>query len=163
MKNFKNGFLYGLFSMFLFVSVLFLIGAIKPWWAVNTKIVEKIQYVEIENELICEEPIVNIPKDAEQKTVSIGKYKLTAYCACNKCCGKTDGITATGTKATQGRTIAVDPKVIPYGSEVLIDGKTYIAEDCGGAIKENRIDVFFDSHEDALQFGVKFQDVYLVV
>ena len=77
----------------------------------------------------------------------------TAYCPCEKCCGKCDGITATGTKATAGRTIAVDPSIIPYGTEVVIAGNTYIAEDCGGAIKGNAVDIFFDTHEEALTFG----------
>lgn len=79
----------------------------------------------------------------------------TAYCPCLHCCGKTDGITATGTIATQGRTIAADPAVIPYGTAVIINGNTYIVEDCGGAIKGNRIDIFFDSHAEALEFGVQ--------
>ena len=77
----------------------------------------------------------------------------TAYCPCVKCCGKTDGITATGTKATAGRTIAVDPSIIPFGTEVIINGNTYIAEDRGGVIKGNKVDIFFDTHEEALQFG----------
>lgn len=98
----------------------------------------------------------------------LGEFKLTAYCPCMKCCGKTDGITATGTTATEGRTIAVDPRVIPYGSTVTIyfsDGAshTYTAEDCGGAIQENRIDVFFDNHQTALQFGVQRAYVYMEV
>lgn len=98
----------------------------------------------------------------------LGGFTLTAYCPCAKCCGKTDGITATGTTAAEGRTIAVDPRVIPYGSTVTIyfaDGKshTYTAEDCGGAIKENRIDVFFDDHQTALQFGVQRAYVYMEV
>ena len=96
------------------------------------------------------------------KTTNLGRFKLTAYCACAKCCGKSDGITATGTKATQGRTIAVDPKVIPYGTEVIINGHTYVAEDCGGSIKSNRIDIYFDSHKEALKFGVQYADVYIV-
>ncbi len=79
----------------------------------------------------------------------------TAYCPCWGCCGKTDGITATGTKATAGRTIAADPDVIPYGTEVIIDGHTYIVEDCGGAIKEDRIDIYFDTHTEALEFGIQ--------
>lgn len=96
----------------------------------------------------------------------LGEFKLTAYCPCMKCCGKTDGITATGTTATEGRTIAVDPRVIPYGSTVTIyfaDGMshTYTAEDCGGAIKENRIDVFFDDHQAAREFGVQTAYVYM--
>lgn len=95
----------------------------------------------------------------------LGEFKLTAYCPCFRCCGKTDGITATGTTATEGRTIAVDPRVIPYGSSVTIyfaDGTshTYTAEDCGGAIKENRIDVFFDDHQAAREFGVQTAYVY---
>ena len=94
---------------------------------------------------------------------SIGEFKLTAYCPCSKCCGKwADGITATGTTAKAGRTIAVDPKVIPHGTEVIIDGHTYIAEDTGGSIKGNRIDVYFDTHEEALKFGVQYAEVYIV-
>lgn len=87
----------------------------------------------------------------------------TAYCSCKKCCGKNDGITATGTKATEGRTIAVDPRVIPYGTEVIIDGHTYIAEDCGGAVKGKAIDIYFDSHEEALNFGRRSVDVKIKV
>ena len=86
----------------------------------------------------------------------------TAYCACAECCGKTDGITATGTKATAGRTIAVDPSVIPYGTNVIIDGVTYVAEDCGGAVKGNKIDIYFNTHEEALQFGRRVMTAYVV-
>lgn len=96
----------------------------------------------------------------------LGKFKLTAYCPCMKCCGKTDGITSTGTTAAEGRTIAVDPRVIPYGSSVTIyfsDGTshTYTAEDCGGGIKGNRLDIYFDDHQAALQFGVQSAMVYV--
>lgn len=96
----------------------------------------------------------------------LGEFKLTAYCPCSRCCGKDDGITATGTLAEEGRTIAVDPRVIPYGSTVTLyfaDGTshTYTAEDCGGAIKENRIDVFFDDHQAARAFGVQSAMVYV--
>lgn len=82
-------------------------------------------------------------------------FTLTAYCGCKKCCGKNDRITATGTYAIEGVTIAVDPTVIPYDSMVDIEGiGTFIAEDCGGAIKGNRIDIYFENHADALKFGV---------
>jgi 3D (Asp-Asp-Asp) domain-containing protein len=63
------------------------------------------------------------------------------------------GITASGTKATAGRTIAVDPRFIPFGTHVLIDGKEYICEDSGGDIKNNRIDIYVDSVEEALSKG----------
>lgn len=93
----------------------------------------------------------------------LGRYKLTAYCPCEKCCGTNTGKTATGTTATQGRTIGVNPKDIPYGTIVEIDGKEYVAEDTGGAIGSKHIDVYFDNHADALDFGVQYADVYKVV
>ena len=115
-----------------------------------------------------EEPVVATTKESSVvEPVSLGEFKITYYCACSKCCGEwADGITATGTTATEGRTIAVDPKVIPYGTEVTIryqDGTehTYISEDCGGAIKGNRIDVFMESHEAALVAGVKYGEVFV--
>ena len=101
--------------------------------------------------------------ESEPELKSLGRFKLTAYCACSKCCGKSDGITASGTKAKQGRTIAVDPKLIPYGTKVVINGRTYVAEDCGGSIKQNRIDVFFNSHKDALNFGIQHAEVFIYV
>lgn len=99
--------------------------------------------------------------------VFLGEYTLTAYCPCTRCCGKSDGITATGTLAAEGRTIAVDPRVIPYGSHVLLiwpDGtqRTYIAEDCGSSVTGNRIDVFFTDHETARIFGVQSAMAYLI-
>lgn len=98
--------------------------------------------------------------------VFLGEYTLTAYCPCTRCCGKDDGITATGTLAAEGRTIAVDPRVIPYGSRVLLifpDGtqREYIAEDCGSGVNGNHIDVFFSDHQAARVFGVQSAMVYV--
>lgn len=90
----------------------------------------------------------------------LGEFKLTAYCTCPVCCGQwADGITASGSKAVPGQTIAVDPDVIPMGSTVYINGNEYIAEDIGGAIKGNRIDILFPSHQEALEFGIQYADV----
>lgn len=92
--------------------------------------------------------------------VSYGDFKLTAYCPCRICCGKwSGGNTASGTKPTSNRTIAVDTNIIPFGTEVMIDGNTYIAEDTGSAIYANRIDIYFDNHQEALNFGVRFAEV----
>ena len=97
----------------------------------------------------------------------LGEFRLTAYCPCAKCCGKwANGITATGTTATEGRTVAVDPALIPYGATVTVyfaDGAShsYTAEDCGGGIKGNRLDIYFDDHQAALQFGVQSAMVYV--
>lgn len=93
----------------------------------------------------------------------IGEFKLTAYCPCSSCCGQwADGITSTGVTAQADRTIAVDPKVIPYGTEVVINGNTYVAEDCGGSIKGNRIDIYFNTHSEALAFGIQYANVYII-
>lgn len=110
-----------------------------------------------------EEPEVNTRK-IESQYINLGTFQLTAYCPCEFCNGQwADGITSTGNTAQAGRTIAVDPTVIPYGSNIKINGHTYVAEDCGGAIKGNRIDIFFNSHEEAMQFGVQYAEVSLYV
>lgn len=91
-------------------------------------------------------------------TAQAETFTATAYCSCRKCCGKwADGKTASGTTPEQGRTIAVDKKVIPLGSIVLVDGVEYVAEDTG--VKGKHIDIYFDSHKEALDFGVKKVEV----
>lgn len=80
---------------------------------------------------------------------------VSAYCSCAKCCGKTNGITASGTTATAGRTIAA-PSNYSFGTKIELEGLgTYTVEDRGGAIKGNKIDVYMDSHQAALNFGRK--------
>lgn len=92
----------------------------------------------------------------------LGRFKITHYCACSKCCGKWGGVTAYAGALAPGRSIAVDPKVIPKLSWVYIDGYGLRrAEDCGGAIKGNRIDIAVSSHAEALRLGVVYKDVYL--
>ena len=93
---------------------------------------------------------------------SLGEFTLTYYCPCEKCCGKwANGVTATGTAATEGRTVAVDPKIIPLGSTLDIGGHTYIAEDTG--VKGRVIDVFVNSHEEALRLGTCHRSVSIAV
>ena len=87
-----------------------------------------------------------------------GVYKVTAYCACMQCCGKTNGLTASGTHATANRTIAA-PKTFAFGTKVVINGVTYTVEDRGGAIQGNRIDIYMDTHSEALQWGVRYLEV----
>lgn len=101
-------------------------------------------------------------KDSTER-VYLGKFTLTAYCNCKKCCGKwSGGPTAIGKMPKEGRTIAVDPKVIPLGSKISINGKTYTAEDTGSAIKNKKIDIYFDSHSEAWNFGKQKAKVYLI-
>ena len=114
---------------------------------------------EPETEIMVVQEVVQEEKAPE--VVSLGEFKITAYCPCVECSDGWGYKTSTGAKATEGRTIAVDPKVIPYGSEVVIDGHTYKAEDCGGLIKGNRIDIFFKSHKDVDAYGLQKHDVFL--
>ena len=100
---------------------------------------------------------------ADSSLRPLGVFHITHYCQCSICCGPwANGITSTGVTATTNRTIAVDPTVIPYGSKVVINGQVYVAEDCGGAIKNNRIDIYMGSHAEALNSGVFDVEVYLL-
>ena len=94
--------------------------------------------------------------------ISLGEFLITAYCHCSQCCGKSDGITSTGTVATESRTIAVDPTIIPYGTKVKIDNVVYVAEDKGGAIKGNRIDIYHSTHQAALEYGKQSHEVFVL-
>lgn len=101
--------------------------------------------------------------DVESRKDNSGyvKFTATAYCGCAKCCGKSTGKTASGTIATAGRTVAM-PSSYSFGTKIEIQGMgTYIVEDRGGAIKGNRIDIFFSNHQKALDFGRR--TVYLKV
>lgn len=92
-----------------------------------------------------------------RKTLNI---TMTAYSAANS---TNNGYTASGYKAVEGRTIAVDPNVVPLGWWVYIEGYGFRrAEDTGGAIKGNRMDIYFESDAVAHQFGVKQRTVYVI-
>lgn len=101
--------------------------------------------------------VVEVTKPKKTMTVV-----ATAYCSCVSCCGKSDGITASGVKAKANHTIAVDRSVIPLGTHVLYNGTEYVAEDTGGAIKGNRIDIFFDNHSDALEWGRRTIEIEVI-
>lgn len=91
------------------------------------------------------------PEINETAWQEIGECTVTHYCGCAVCCGHTGCITATGTLAVMGRTVGVDPAVIPLGSEVLINGVIYIAEDTG--VRGKAVDIYIESHEQAEQMG----------
>lgn len=88
-----------------------------------------------------------------------GTYRITFYAPCVACCGKSDGITATGIHAKEGRTIAVNRSKIKLGSKVFIEGLgDFIAEDTG--VTGYTIDVFVNSYAKAYQLGVRYCTVY---
>ena len=92
---------------------------------------------------------------------------VTHYDCCVECCGKTDGITASGTHATPYSTVAVDPSVIPLGADVLVDYgdgvlQYYRADDTGSGVKGSHIDLCVSTHEEALRLGRRTATVYWV-
>ena len=95
------------------------------------------------------------------KLRSLGTFKITGYCPCSSCCGKSNGITASGKRATAGRTLAADTSKLPMGTKVVINGHTYTVEDVGGGVRGNHIDMFFSSHSAALQWGVRYVEVFV--
>lgn len=104
----------------------------------------------------------------------VGRYSqiltmtATAYTGDVACTGKSDGITATGVQAKKG-VVAVDPNVIPLGSKLYIESSdgsyvygTAVAADTGGAIKGNKIDLCFNTYQEAVNFGRKSVKVYVL-
>jgi 3D (Asp-Asp-Asp) domain-containing protein len=105
-----------------------------------------------------------IPHGVRAKTIiDMGSFKLTAYCSCQECSEGYGRKTATPrVYARSEHTIAVDPDVISLGSTVKIGDKTYKAEDVGGKVVGDHIDIFFDTHEEVEDFGVKHKNVYII-
>ena len=92
------------------------------------------------------------------------RMRVTAYCPCPKCCGEySDGVTACGYKIRPGDTFVAADRRYSFGTEMLIpgysNGRAVKVLDRGGAIKGNRLDVFFATHQEALEWGVKYLEV----
>ena len=116
--------------------------------------------------------------NSEMRPADLKKsMEITAYCPCKKCCGwhrnwrgkpmtnggypKKVGITASGVKAKPG-TIAADTTKYPFGTGMYVPGYGYgTVEDRGGAIKGERIDLFFKKHREALEWGRVKADVHI--
>ena len=99
------------------------------------------------------------PVTATQSGEYIGTFTITAYCGCKKCSGGHNK-TASGTTPTEGRTIAADTSILPFGTQVVIDGIVYTVEDRGSGVSGNHIDIFFATHAKAMAFGRKTMKVY---
>lgn len=147
----KKAICYVIIAMLIYEPLMVSTSDVPEQVVDDTPIVEK----------VIVEPIISEEISVEEPT-PLGMCKLTAYCKENYphiCNDGDSSTTATGTVPAAGRTIAVDPSIIPYGSKVIIDGHTYIAEDCGGSIKGMRVDILFDTHAEALEFGIQYAEV----
>lgn len=141
----------------LFIIFIFVLFLNKTVYASGTMLRDGTTFIEYINDTEYEYQEEYI---TEVKDVLIGDFVLTAYCPCSICCGKETGITASGTIAQANHTIAADTSVLPFGTEVIIDGQVYVVEDVGGGIKNNHIDIYFATHSEALAFGKKIEKVY---
>ena len=109
-----------------------------------------------------------LAKKVQGITPKVKTFNTSAYCSCAKCCGKTNGITASGAKASSWYTLAAG-NGYKLGTVIYIpafknkpNGGWFVVQDRGGAIQGNRIDVYVSSHSAALQWGVKYLPVQVV-
>lgn len=98
----------------------------------------------------------------EESPYYLGEFQVTGYCSCTICCGeKEERLTKSETVPRASHTVAADPSVIPLGTRIVIDDVVYTVEDTGKAVEGMRLDIFFDSHEEAVRYGRKEKYVYL--
>lgn len=122
---------------------------------------------------IKEMPLFQIESDQEPKYEFVGEFTITGYCSCEKCCGEyaenrpvdKDGneivYGAAMVPLVEGLSIAADTSIFPFGTEIFIDGNKYIVQDRGGAIKGNKLDIYFSDHNKAENFGVQIKKVFI--
>lgn len=137
----------GLFSSFSNANILMFNQVLKE---------QQLSLKEQQDKLKKEEKEQEAKKQEEVKKGWTHEFHVTAYCGCYSCSEGYGTQTSTGVTAEAGRTIAVDPDVVPYGSKVQINGHTYVAEDCGGAINGYEIDIYMDEHSSTDRFGSQY-------
>ena len=96
------------------------------------------------------------------------RMRVTGYCPCSKCCGDfSDGITANNHRIQPGDVFVAADKLYPFGTKMVIEGynssQAVKVMDRGGAIKGNRLDLFFHTHQQALEWGVQHLDVLIKI
>lgn len=110
--------------------------------------------------------LLSIKASAKEKNkdrlISMGDFKITYYCSCDECSEGWGARTSTGNYCEEGKTVAVDPSVIAYGTRILIDDKEYVADDCGGGVEGDHIDIYIEDHDLVEKFGIKYKKVWLV-
>lgn len=108
-------------------------------------------------------PVFRVKSEAVHEGELLGTFEVTGYCSCEICCGKKkEKLTKSETNPKAGYTLAADPAVLPMGSRVEIDGTIYTVEDTGKAVKGNIVDIYFDTHEEAMIYGRQRKNIYLI-
>lgn len=103
-------------------------------------------------------------KAEDKEQWQIVRMRVTGYCSCPKCCGKfSDGKTANCHRIRKGDVFVAADKYYPFGTEMIIPGynkaKPVKVLDRGRVIKGNRLDLYFDTHQQAKKWGTKYLDV----
>lgn len=163
------------YLLMILVWALFIVGLLLTTDKPEAEPVPEPKETQLEVELF--ELVVELPEESEEETqLDLTKLKqienatITAYCICQKCCGKDEshpdyGITASGRPAEPFVSVAVDPFLIPLGSTVYLDygdGELleFRADDTGSGVNGAHIDVCYPNHQSALEHGVKTAHIY---
>lgn len=122
---------------------------------------ESVDYTNTDDEAPIEQeaPQEEYMEDTSYNGEYLGTYTLTAYCGCEACNGGNAGITAIGVEPSEGWTVACNS--LPLGTQISINGNTYEVQDTGN-MDDGTIDIFMNSHDEALNFGVQSADVYVI-
>lgn len=105
--------------------------------------------------------VLETPAVRQRGTRAWQVMRVSAYCPCEVCCGRwADGVTASGHKAAEGISVAADPRLFEMGQCLWLRGVgKRTVQDTGSAIVGRRLDLYFDSHDRALEFGVQWLQV----
>lgn len=122
---------------------------------------ESVDYTNTDDETPIEQEVQQeeYTEDTSSNGEYLGTYTLTAYCGCETCNGGNAGITAMGVEPSEGWTVACNS--LPLGTQISINGNTYEVQDTGN-MDDGTIDIFMNSHDEALNFGVQSADVYVI-
>lgn len=117
---------------------------------------------------LAEAQLISAQSDLEvlkqNKVAYLGQYQITYYCACKQCCGKENGITASGEIVQEGVTVAADTSILPMGSKIYIEGIGWrTVQDRGGAIKGNKLDIYVPSHDSPMPYNKQKLNVWVVL
>lgn len=113
-------------------------------------------------EVVSKKEITTAEAIPEERWESLGTFKISHYCACRRCSGKWGHRTSSGATCQEGVTVAVDPRYFPEGAVIRIDGYgERIVQDTGGGVRGRHIDVFYESHQECLNRGIAYREVFV--
>ena len=134
--------------------------------AIEESTAAEIKIIEVVSETTTEE--VTTVAETEPETVpeenwvSLGVFKVTAYCPCRKCNGNNRKVARDGTPLVPYWTIATDWNVIPKGAKIRIGDHVWEVHDTGNGIRGNRIDLCYPTHQAALDWGIRKCEVFVL-